>query len=100
MKIGSHLSNLPIEQKREAGKNAPKAAVASEPSGGKASQLQMEMDPQRLQKFVDTLKGMDPSNLHRVEDLRQQIEDGSYQASSDDMVDNLLAFLADGRLED
>ena len=43
---------------------------------------------------------MEPSDLHRVEQLREQVQDGTYQASADDMVDNMLNFLNDGRLED
>ena len=99
MKIGAHLNNLPIEQKRESGKNAPKATPQTGKGTDDSSRVGQNLDPQRLQKFVDTLKGMEPKDLHRVEELRQQVEDGSYQANADDMVDNLLSFLNDGRLE-
>ena len=100
MKIGAHLNNLPLEQKRESRTSAPKTALRTGQGSTDSTQVGLNLDPQRLQKLVDTLKGMEPSDLHRVEELRQQVANGSYQANADDMVDNLLSFLNDGRLEE
>jgi flagellar biosynthesis anti-sigma factor FlgM len=105
MKIGASLSGLPIDPRREIGRGSDKVKADSKvQTGGEqqsaaGTQVEMALDPQRLQKFIDTLKGMEPSDLHRVEELRQQINDGSYQAQAGDLVDDLLAFLDDGRLE-
>ena len=102
MKIGANLNSLPINPKREVGvQDAPKkdAGSAKPSASSTAARVEMDLDPARLQRFVDLLKDMDPGDLHRVDELRQQVEGGQYQAAAGDMVDDLLAFLDDGRLE-
>ena len=73
MKIGSHLNNLPLEQKREPGKNAPKIASGE----GKRSADSAASNFPRSTAFTKirrALKSMDPSDLHKVEQLRSQVK--------------------------
>ena len=51
---------------------------------------------EEIERYVSILKNMDPADLHRVEDLRQSIEDGSYDSSLNELIDPLLDFLSDG----
>ncbi|TVR42882.1 MAG: flagellar biosynthesis anti-sigma factor FlgM [Planctomycetota bacterium] len=102
MKIGASLNSLPIDRKRESGRDVEQAGGPSgrpAAAGISAGQVETSLDPAALQKFVDVLKNMEPQDLHRVEDLRRQIADGSYGADADAMIDDLMSFLDDGRLE-
>lgn len=48
-----------------------------------------------VERYVDILKNMDPTDLHRVENLRQSIEDGTYNSELDELMSPLLDFLSD-----
>jgi anti-sigma28 factor (negative regulator of flagellin synthesis) len=50
-------------------------------------------DAATIGRYVNVLKTMDPVSLHKVEDLRARIADGSYTADPEELADLLL----DGR---
>lgn len=110
MKINPAIHTPPLDRKRDQDKDLAKTGTSSSAAGagsakppsqarGAAEQVHTQLDPGKLQSFIDELKGMDPSDVHRVEELQQQIADGSYRADADDLVDNLLAFVDDRRAE-
>jgi anti-sigma28 factor (negative regulator of flagellin synthesis) len=43
-----------------------------------------------VQRFVQVLKTADPARLHRVEELRQRISEGSYSAEPEELADLIL----------
>ena len=43
-----------------------------------------------ISRYVDVLKTMNPANLHKVEDLRARIADGSYSADPEELADLIL----------
>lgn len=47
-------------------------------------------DEASVGRFVAILKDMNPLDLHKVEDLRQRIADGSYSTDPDELADLLL----------
>ncbi len=61
-------------------------ATASEPAGGSIAD---SFDPAAVSRFVAILKNMNPVDLHRVEELRARISDGSYSADPEDLADLL-----------
>lgn len=66
----------------------PQAPVVQAPRTDRA-EVAGELDPAAVQRYVQILKGMNPVDLHRVEDLRQRIADGSYTAEADDLAELL-----------
>ena len=44
-----------------------------------------------IDRYVAVLKTMNPVNLHKVEDLRARIADGSYTADPEELANLLLA---------
>jgi anti-sigma28 factor (negative regulator of flagellin synthesis) len=46
-------------------------------------------DAAAISRFVDVLKTMNPASLHRVEDLRTRIANGSYSADPEELA-NLI----------
>jgi anti-sigma28 factor (negative regulator of flagellin synthesis) len=51
------------------------------------------LDPSEAARYVEILKTMGHSDQKKLEDLRKKIEDGSYKAEVDDLVQPLLHFL-------
>lgn len=64
------------------------------PSTGDAVQLN-ESSPAAVARYVQILKAMNPVDLHRVEELRSRIRDGSYRADPKELAGPLAA-LFDG----
>ena len=62
-------------------------APASTPGGDHAA---VTTDPSTIARYVDVLKGMNPTHLHRVEELRARIADGSYTAEPEELADLIL----------
>ncbi len=71
---------------REVGQADTKAAASNDAAGGT---LADSFDPAAVSRFVAILKNMNPVDLHRVEELRARIADGSYNADSEDLADLL-----------
>lgn len=68
---------------------APATASSSAPGADQAS-LKTSFDQASVGRFVAILKDMNPLDLHKVEDLRQRIADGSYSTDPDELADLLL----------
>ncbi len=43
-----------------------------------------------VQRYVQVLKTADPARLHKVEELRARIADGSYRADPEELADLIL----------
>lgn len=64
-------------------------------NSGRPADADVELASTVSARFVEIVKTMDPTDLHRVEDIRQRIADGSYTATADELVDPLLEALTD-----
>lgn len=86
-----------LERRRQAERSSARRDAPSPPSegaaGGREGVLSLSLEPEQIQRYVDILKNMDPVDLHRVEEFKQRIADGSYQATVDELIDPLLDFL-------
>jgi len=83
-------------------KRATDAAAVRTPAGGIASQAgssnqasagdQVSFgDAGAIDRYVAVLKTMNPVSLHKVEDLRARIANGSYTADPQELADLILA---------
>lgn len=83
----------PAERKRQS-EAAAKPAGANRPSSGIRDAVRLdEISPAQIESYVKTLKSMNPANLHRVEELRARIRDGSYQADAESLAGPLADLL-------
>jgi len=80
------LERLQQERRDEAQERAPA-------SGAREGDAQVDVRSAATERFVRILSEMDPSDLHKVEDLRERIADGSYTARPEELVDPLLEAL-------
>lgn len=101
MEVNPFNRNQHLERKRQVDKDLRQAeqAAGNSPSArqdGDAAKLSSRLAPEQIERYVSILKNMDPTDLHRVERFKEQIEDGTYQAHVDDLIDPLLDFLSDG----
>jgi anti-sigma28 factor (negative regulator of flagellin synthesis) len=60
--------------------------------GGQAPRMDQASfgDAEAIQRYVSVLKTMNPASLHRVEELRARIADGSYTADPEELADMIL----------
>jgi flagellar biosynthesis anti-sigma factor FlgM len=82
-------------QGEPAGKSASKDVAHASPSAAKSAGVSDTLtksgfDHANVSQFVAILKDMNPLDLHKVEDLRQRIADGSYSTDPDELADLLL----------
>jgi flagellar biosynthesis anti-sigma factor FlgM len=89
----------PVIRKRQAdaaaSRSAAKAGAAGEPQNGERSDA-VELgttSPQAIARYVDILKAMNPADLHRVEELRARIQDGSFTATPEELAGPLSDLL-------
>jgi anti-sigma28 factor (negative regulator of flagellin synthesis) len=86
----------PALRKRQAdaaaGRNTPTSAT---PPRTDAVELG-DTSPQAIARYVDILKSMNPTDLHRVEELRARIADGSLTATPDELAGPLSDLLDRG----
>lgn len=79
-------------RKRAAEAAARAAGTPTAAAGVKSATDQVSFgDAGAIERYVAVLKTMDPTNLHKVEDLRARIADGSYTADPQELADMLLA---------
>ena len=52
--------------------------------------------PAAIARYVQILKDMNPVDLHKIDQLRQRIAEGSYSASADDLAGPLTDLLGGG----
>jgi anti-sigma28 factor (negative regulator of flagellin synthesis) len=93
----------PVLRKRQADAAASRGAKASESSEESSSNDRRDAvelgttSPQAIARYVDILKAMNPADLHRVEDLRARIKDGSFTATPDELAGPLSDLLDNER---
>jgi len=85
----------PIQRRRQTEQAARSASghgdAAKVPAkGADSAAVGHDFDPASVEKFVSILKTMNPLNLHKVEDLRQRIANGSYGADANELADLLM----------
>ncbi len=52
--------------------------------------------PAAIARYVQLLKDMNPVDLHKIDQLRQRIAEGSYSASADELAGPLTDLLGGG----
>jgi anti-sigma28 factor (negative regulator of flagellin synthesis) len=52
-----------------------------------------DTSPAAIARYVGILKSMNPADLHKVEELRARIADGSFTATPDELADSLSNLL-------
>lgn len=92
----------PVLRKRQADAAASRSAKSSESSESSASSRRDAVElgstsPQAIARYVDILKAMNPADLHRVEELRARIQDGSFTATPDELAGPLSDLIDDER---
>jgi anti-sigma28 factor (negative regulator of flagellin synthesis) len=66
-------------------------APANEGNGGFAADQASFGDAGTIERYVSVLKTMNPVSLHKVEDLRARIANGTYSADPEELADLILA---------
>lgn len=84
----------PAVRKRQS-EAAAKTTAGDQRAAGKAGDAAQldEISPQQIERYVEILKSMNPADLHRVEELRARIRDGSYHADADSLAGPLADLL-------
>ena len=83
----------PATRKRQS-EAAAKPAGADRPSSGSRDAVKIEeISPQQIDRYVQILKSMNPAELHRVEELRARIRDGSFKADAESLAGPLADLL-------
>ncbi len=88
----------PATRKRQTDAANSRAAKAPESraDGERSDAVELgDTSPQAIARYVDILKAMNPADLHRVEDLRARIKDGSFTATPEELA-GPLSDLLDG----
>jgi flagellar biosynthesis anti-sigma factor FlgM len=86
----------PATRKRQTDAATSRSADKAAESSGSGRRDAVELgatSPQAIARYVDILKGMDPADLHRVEELRERIKDGSFTATPDELAGPLSDLL-------
>jgi flagellar biosynthesis anti-sigma factor FlgM len=85
----------PATRKRQS--EAAKAAGGDQRPASKAGDAVRldDASPQQIERFVQILKSMNPADLHRIEELRKRISDGSYTADAESLAGPLADLLDD-----
>lgn len=86
----------PVSRKRQlatGGRGADRAAPPA--AGGRVDRAAiLSSSPETIKGYVQALKAMNPVDLHKVEELRERIRSGAYQADPDEMAGQLAEMLA------
>jgi flagellar biosynthesis anti-sigma factor FlgM len=85
----------PATRKRQT--DAANRAAARAPQSGDARPADAvelgSTSAQAIARYVDILKAMNPADLHRVEDLRARIQDGTFTATAEELAGPLSDLL-------
>lgn len=92
----------PATRKRQTDAAASRSAAKESQSAGAGSARRDAVElgatsPQAIARYVDILKAMNPADLHRVEELRARIQDGSFTATPDELAGPLADLIDDER---
>lgn len=103
MEIGRHITNADpgfgrrqIRDKDSTRVPSAEGQSSSAAQSANGAKLSPSLAAADIERYVQVLKDMDPTDLHRLEDLQQRIADGSYSSDMTDQVDDLLGFLDEG----
>lgn len=87
----------PVTRRRQTEAAASRSA-AKEPEARRADEVELgDTSPQAIARFVALLKAMNPADLHKVEELRARIKDGTFSASANDLAGPLSKLLDEER---
>lgn len=87
-----HGDNRPVDpatrkRQTDAANSRSAAKESSESSNARRDAVELgATSPQAIARYVDILKAMNPADLHRVEELRERIQDGSFTATPDELA--------------
>ncbi|MFW5846373.1 MAG: flagellar biosynthesis anti-sigma factor FlgM [Planctomycetota bacterium] len=100
MQINPHVGDVdPGGRRRQTeqmrGNRVERLAQDQSADGAAPARASIGLQAADIARYVDMLKRMDPVDLHRVDEIRQRIADGSYDSGLDDLIDPLLDFISD-----
>lgn len=75
-----------IQRRRQADALARTPSVDRKATEDRADAVDLGFSPESVQRFVDILRNMNPEDVHRVDDLKQRIAEGSYTATAEDLA--------------
>ena len=91
---GDHRPIDPATRKRQTDAAASRSAAKAPESRGRDDAVELgTTSPQAIARYVDILKAMNPTDLHRVEELRKRIKDGSFTATPEELAGPLSDLL-------
>jgi flagellar biosynthesis anti-sigma factor FlgM len=80
----------PAARKRQADAAAGRTTPSSDATPTRSDAVELgDTSPQAIARYVELIKAMNPADLHRVEELRARIADGSFTATPDELADLL-----------
>jgi flagellar biosynthesis anti-sigma factor FlgM len=87
----------PATRKRQTDAANSRTAARAPQAGGEqrpADAVELgSTSAQAIARYVDILKAMNPADLHRVEDLRARIQDGTFTATAEELAGPLSELL-------
>ncbi len=86
----------PATRKRQADAAAKSDAKAGQGAAPAGDHADVVASPGEIARYVQILKAMNPVDLHRVENLRARIKDGSYTADPQQLAGPLADHLDQG----
>jgi flagellar biosynthesis anti-sigma factor FlgM len=96
MEISGNRPIDPATRKRQTDAANSRTAARAPQTGGERASDAVQLggtSAQAIARYVDILKSMNPADLHRVEDLRARIQDGSFTATPEELAGPLSELL-------
>lgn len=91
---GEHRPIDPATRKRQTDAAASRTAAKAPESRSDSDKVELgHTSPQAIARYVEILKFMNPSDFHRVEQLRARIKDGSFTATPEELAGPLSDLL-------
>jgi anti-sigma28 factor (negative regulator of flagellin synthesis) len=90
---GSHRPTDPVLRKRQVEAATARPNHSTETPRRNDAVVLGDTSPAAIARYVGILKNMNPADLHKVEQLRERIADGSFTATPDELADSLSDLL-------